>query len=58
MRPDKREHLEQELLQYKKQVSALQDRLDSVTKVCDEDEELNHILLNCDCYLFVIVSCF
>uniref|UniRef100_A0A8C9ZYW5 Uncharacterized protein n=1 Tax=Sander lucioperca TaxID=283035 RepID=A0A8C9ZYW5_SANLU len=29
---DRREHLEQEVLQYKEQVSALQDRLDSVTK--------------------------
>lgn len=32
---DRREHLEQEVLQYKEQVSALQDRLDSVTKVRD-----------------------
>lgn len=41
---DKQEHLEQEVLQYKEQVSALQDKLDSVTKV--RDEELNTMLLN------------
>lgn len=31
---DKQEQLEQEVLRYKEQVSALQDRLDSVSKVC------------------------
>lgn len=30
---DKQEQLEQEVLRYKEQVSALQDRLDSVSKV-------------------------
>lgn len=44
MRRDKQEHLEQEVRQYREQVSALQDRLDSVTKV--RDEELNNMLLN------------
>ena len=43
MKVDKREHLERELLQYREQVSALQDRLDSVTKV--RDDELNKTLL-------------
>lgn len=38
---DKQEHLEQEVLQYRYQVSALQERLDSVTKV--RDGELNDI---------------
>ena len=42
---DKRENLEQEVLQYKEQVSALQERLDSVTKV--RDEELKNIPLYC-----------
>lgn len=37
-------HLEQEVFRYKEQVSALQDRLDSVTKV--SSEELNNKLLN------------
>lgn len=57
---DKQEHLEQEVLQYREQVSALQDRLDSVTKV--RDEELNNMLLNsCSthqsliCYLCAIL---
>lgn len=45
MMRDKREHLEQEVLQYRQQVSALQDRLDSVTKVTQEN--LNNLLLNC-----------
>lgn len=36
MTGDKREHLEREVLRYKEQVSALQDRLDSVTKVRTE----------------------
>lgn len=38
MMRDKREHLEQEVLQYREQVSALQDRLDSVTKVSDFEQ--------------------
>ncbi|XP_019951035.2 protein fantom isoform X3 [Paralichthys olivaceus] len=46
MTGDKREHLEQELLQYREQVPALQDRLDSVTKVFDMSvEELSETLL-------------
>lgn len=60
MRRDKQEHLEQEVRQYREQVSALQDRLDSVTKV--RDEQLNNMLLNsCSthqsliCYLCVIL---
>lgn len=44
MTDNKRENLEREILQYKEQVSALQDRLDSVTKV--RNEELNNIPLN------------
>lgn len=35
---DKRAHLEQEVLQYREQVSALQDELDSVTKVRDKKQ--------------------
>ncbi|XP_067436448.1 protein fantom [Thunnus thynnus] len=43
---DKRENLEREVLQYREQVSALQDRLDSVTKEFDMSvEELSEILL-------------
>ncbi|KAM6894205.1 protein fantom [Lycodopsis pacificus] len=43
---DKREHLEQEVLQYRKQISALQDRLDSVTKEFDMSvEELSETLI-------------
>lgn len=38
MARNKQEHLEMELLQYKKQVSSLQDRLDSVTKVWREEQ--------------------
>lgn len=37
-------HLEREVLRYKEQVSALQGRLDSVTKV--RDEELNNKLFH------------
>lgn len=33
MMRNKQDHLEMEVLQYKEQVSSLQDRLDSVTKV-------------------------
>lgn len=54
---DEREHLEQEVLQYREQVSALQDRLDSVTKV----RELNNKLLNrCSTHqplIFSVLSC-
>ncbi|XP_040887190.1 protein fantom isoform X3 [Toxotes jaculatrix] len=39
MMRDKREHLEREVLQYREQVSALQDRLDSVTKEFDMSVE-------------------
>uniref|UniRef100_A0A3B4VGV3 Protein fantom-like n=1 Tax=Seriola dumerili TaxID=41447 RepID=A0A3B4VGV3_SERDU len=43
---DKREHLEREVLQYREQVSALQDRLDSVTKEFDMSvEELSETLV-------------
>ncbi|XP_074480130.1 protein fantom isoform X1 [Sebastes fasciatus] len=43
---DKREHQERELLQYKEQISVLQDRLDSVTKEFDlSDEELSETLI-------------
>ncbi|XP_030578643.1 protein fantom-like isoform X1 [Archocentrus centrarchus] len=43
---DKQEQLEQEALQYREQVSALQDRLDSVTKEFDMSvEELSETLL-------------
>ncbi|XP_054457821.1 protein fantom [Anoplopoma fimbria] len=43
---DKREHLEQEVLQYRKQISALQDRLDSVTKEFDMSvEDLSETLI-------------
>uniref|UniRef100_A0A3Q3JPN0 Uncharacterized protein n=1 Tax=Monopterus albus TaxID=43700 RepID=A0A3Q3JPN0_MONAL len=43
---EKREHLEQEVLQYREQASALQNRLDSVTKVFDMSvEELSETLL-------------
>ncbi|XP_075942997.1 protein fantom [Anarhichas minor] len=43
---DKQEHLEQEVLQYRKQISALQDRLDSVTKEFDMSvEELSETLI-------------
>ncbi|XP_062240321.1 protein fantom [Platichthys flesus] len=46
MTGDKREHLERELLQYRERVSALQDKLDSVTKVFDMSvEELSDTLL-------------
>ncbi|XP_053272543.1 protein fantom [Pleuronectes platessa] len=46
MTGDKREHLERELLQYRERVSALQERLDSVTKVFDMSvEELSDTLL-------------
>ncbi|XP_070786062.1 protein fantom [Enoplosus armatus] len=46
MTRDKREHLEQEVLQYREQVSALQDRLDSVTGEFDMSvEELSETLL-------------
>lgn len=43
MMREKQEQLEQEVLQYKEQVSTLEDKLDSVTKV--KDEELNIMLL-------------
>ncbi|XP_061566415.1 protein fantom [Cololabis saira] len=43
---DKREHLEREVLQYKAQISTLQDRLDSVTKEFDMSvEDLSDTLL-------------
>ncbi|KAI3376547.1 hypothetical protein L3Q82_017002 [Scortum barcoo] len=46
MTRDKRDHLEREVLQYKEQVSALQDRLDSVTKEFDMSiDELSDTLL-------------
>nr|XP_020443602.1 protein fantom-like [Monopterus albus] len=46
MMREKREHLEQEVLQYREQASALQNRLDSVTKVFDMSvEELSETLL-------------
>ncbi|XP_044040637.1 protein fantom isoform X3 [Siniperca chuatsi] len=46
MTRDKREHLEREVVQYREQVSALQDRLDSVTTVFDMSvEELSETLL-------------
>lgn len=38
---DKQKHLEQEVLQYREQLSAQQDKLDLVTKV--RDEELSHV---------------
>lgn len=51
---DKQESLEREILQYKEQISALQDRLDSVTKV--RDGEFNIILLdNCLTHQSLIV---
>lgn len=55
MMRDKREHLEQEVLQYREQVSALQDRLDSVTKV--RDENLNNFTLN-SCFTQHYLVCF
>ncbi|XP_049923318.1 protein fantom [Epinephelus moara] len=46
MTKDSREHLEQEVLRYREQVSALQDRLDSVTKEFDMSvEELSETLI-------------
>ncbi|XP_042367761.1 protein fantom [Plectropomus leopardus] len=43
---DKQEHLEQEVLRYREQVSALQDRLDSVTKEFDMSvEDLSETLI-------------
>ncbi|KAM9335197.1 protein fantom [Symphorus nematophorus] len=46
MTRDKREHLEREVLQYREQISALQDRLDSVTKEFDMSvEELSETLV-------------
>ncbi|KAG7243243.1 hypothetical protein INR49_011682 [Caranx melampygus] len=46
MTKDKREHLEREVVQYREQVSALQDRLDSVTKEFDMSvEELSETLM-------------
>ncbi|XP_078132763.1 X-linked retinitis pigmentosa GTPase regulator-interacting protein 1 [Sander vitreus] len=43
---DRREHLEQEVVQYKEQVSALQERLDSVTKEFDMSvEDLSETLI-------------
>ncbi|XP_051800041.1 protein fantom [Acanthochromis polyacanthus] len=45
-RGDKQEHLEREILRYREQVSALQDRLDSVTKEFDMSvEDLSETLL-------------
>lgn len=38
---DRQKHLEQEVLQYREQLSAQQDKLDLVTKV--GDEELSHV---------------
>lgn len=46
MTKDKREHLEREVLQYREQVSALQDRLDSVTKVRDEEQSDERCVLS------------
>lgn len=43
MERNRQENLEQEVLQYKEQVSSLQDKLDSISKV--RNEEANHILL-------------
>lgn len=37
MMRDKRDHLEQEVLQYRQQNTALQERLDSVTEVTDKN---------------------
>ncbi|XP_073331535.1 protein fantom [Pagrus major] len=46
MTREKQEHLEREVLQYKEQVSALQDRLDSVSKEFDMSvEDLSETLL-------------
>ncbi|XP_051285385.1 protein fantom isoform X2 [Dicentrarchus labrax] len=46
MMRNKREHLEREVLQYREQVSALQERLDSVTKEFDMSvDELSDTLL-------------
>ncbi|KAL6118755.1 uncharacterized protein ACO6RY_03480 [Pungitius sinensis] len=43
---DKQEHLEQEVLRYRKQISTLQDRLDSVTKEFDMSvEDLSETLI-------------
>lgn len=42
MSREQQERLEREVLQYKEQVSYLQDRLDSVTKV--GDEKLNNYI--------------
>lgn len=55
MTREKREHLEREVVQYREQVSSLQDRLDSVTKV--RVEELNNTLLN-SCFTHKSLSWF
>ncbi len=50
---DKQEHLEQEIVHYREQVSALQDRLDSVTKV--RDEEPNNIFHTSGSYCVILL---
>lgn len=55
MMRDKQVHLEQEVLQYREQVSSLQDRLDSVTKV--RGEELKNTVLN-SCFTHQSLICY
>lgn len=57
MTREQQEHLEREVFQYKEQVSYLQDRLDSVTKVGDEELN-NHIRLNSCLKRHPLKSCF
>lgn len=57
MTREQQEHLEREVFQYKEQVSYLQDRLDSVTKVGDEELN-NYKRLNSCLKRRPLISCF
>lgn len=43
MERNRLENLEQEVLQYKEQVSSLQDKLDSISKVRNEEPNNRHL---------------
>lgn len=61
MTRDRRDHLEQEVLQYRQQVSALQERLDSVTKVTDKSLSnvfLNSLCVSSDTDLYILSTLF